>query len=85
MFSPKVVVATFGAIERVEVINSTRELREKLSHVRGTNSRLPTFGATVNLNFSNELFNPPEIILVKLVPVCHYCVLHNELFDYYFL
>ena len=68
MFSPKVVVVTFGTIEREDVINSTRELREKLSHARGTNSRLP-FGATVNLNFSNELFNPREIILVKLVPV----------------
>jgi len=43
VFSPKVVVASFGTIERKEVINSTpsRELREKLSHARGTNSRLP--------------------------------------------
>lgn len=64
-------------IEREEVINSTPELREKLSHARGRNSRLP-FSVTVNLNFSIELFNPREIILVKLVPVCDYCVLHKN-------
>ena len=50
---------------------------EKLSHARGTNSCLP-FSVTVNLNFSSELFNPREIILVKLVPVCDYCVLHKN-------
>ena len=65
MFSPKVVVATVGhSRERRSKVNSTQELREKLSHARGRNSRLP-FGATVNLFFSNELFNPREIILVK--------------------
>ena len=50
---------------------------QKLSHARGRNSRLP-FSVTVNLNFSSELFNPREIILVKLVPVCDYCVLHKN-------